>query len=87
MRSCSLAVAIQACEFLLGGCVQVEAGLSDLRQAYAELHEELESNQKQKPPEEQQAIRQHVSLHSLIAVVLLVARDLENAAAVPFSLL
>jgi len=67
--------------------VQVEAGLSDLRQAYAELHQELESNQKQKPPEEQQAIRQHVSSHSLKSLFLLVAQDLENAAAVPFHLL
>ena len=54
--------------------MQVEAGLSDLRQAYAELHEELESNQKQTPPEEQQAIRQHVSLQSLTALVPLVVK-------------
>ena len=41
--------------------MQVEAGLSDLRQAYAELHEQLDSKQEEKPPEEQQRIRQHVS--------------------------
>lgn len=41
--------------------MQVEAGLSDLRQAYAELHEQLDSGQEEKPPEEQQHIRQHVS--------------------------
>ena len=43
---------------------QVEAGLSDLRQAYAELHEQLDGKQEQKPPEEQQRIRQHVRHHS-----------------------
>ncbi|CAL5220978.1 g3087 [Coccomyxa viridis] len=40
---------------------EVEAGLSDLRQAYAELHEQLDGKQEQKPPEEQQRIRQHLS--------------------------
>ena len=45
---------------------QVEAGLSDLRQAYAELHEQLDGKQEQKPPEEQQRIRQHVSHHSTL---------------------
>ena len=40
--------------------MQVEAGLSDLRQAYAELHEQLDSKQEEKPPEEQHRIRQHV---------------------------
>ncbi len=42
--------------------MQVEAGLSDLRQAYAELHEQLDAKQEEKPPEEQQRIRQHVSI-------------------------
>lgn len=47
---------------------QVEAGLSDLRQAYAELHEQLDGKQEQKPPEEQQRIRQHVSPHSALTL-------------------
>ena len=41
--------------------MQVEAGLSDLRQAYAELHEQLDGKQVERPPEEQQQIRQQVS--------------------------
>ena len=51
---------------------QVEAGLSDLRQAYAELHEQLDGKQEQKPPEEQQRIRQHVSLHSALTLSVLI---------------
>ncbi len=40
-------------------CPQVEAGLDDLRAAYAELHQELGSGSK--PPEEKERIAQHVS--------------------------
>lgn len=38
---------------------QVEAGLDDLRAAYAELHQQLDSGGK--PPEEKERIAQHVS--------------------------
>ena len=41
--------------------LQVELGLSDLRRAYAELHEQLDLGPERQPPEEQQQIRQHVS--------------------------
>ena len=41
--------------------MQVELGLSDLRRAYAELHEQLDLGPERQPPEEQQQIRQHVS--------------------------
>ena len=54
---------------------QVEAGLSDLRQAYAELHEQLDGKQEQKPPEEQQRIRQHVSLHSILSAYLVTGQS------------
>lgn len=40
-------------------CPQVEAGLDDLRAAYAELHQQLDSGGK--PPEEKERIAQHVS--------------------------
>lgn len=42
-----------------GWCSQVEAGLDDLRAAYAELHQQLDSGGK--PPEEKERIAQHVS--------------------------
>ena len=41
--------------------LQVELGLSDLRRAYAELHEQLDLGPERRPPEEQQQIKQHVS--------------------------
>ena len=40
------------------GCAQVEAGLDDLRAAYAELHEQLDSAAR--PPEEKERLAQHV---------------------------
>jgi len=42
---------------------QVEAGLNDLRQAYAELHQELDqgAHGQNRPPVEEERIRKHVS--------------------------
>lgn len=39
---------------------QVEAGLDDLRAAYAELHQQLDSGAR--PPEEKERLAQHVSI-------------------------
>jgi hypothetical protein len=48
----------------------VEAGLQDLRQAYAELHKELEAGAR--PAEEQDKIAQHVSTSASSCVPTLV---------------
>ncbi len=50
-----------------GVAQHVEAGLDDLRRAYAELHQDLASGGGgARPPEEQERIRQHVRALSLI---------------------
>jgi hypothetical protein len=48
----------QELRYWVTGCTQVEAGLDDLRAAYAELHQQLDSGTR--PPEEKERLSQHV---------------------------